>query len=195
MSTTSPAESVADEVIRLFQTHGDSEYGGEAVTQLEHALQAATLALQQQASTAVVVAALLHDIGHLLHDLPDDAPLQGVDDLHENLGARWLGSRFESNVTEPVRLHVAAKRYLCAVEPEYQQTLSEPSLVSLGLQGGPMSEGEVQQFEQNPFFRDAVQLRRFDDAAKMVGFQTPPIDNFVPLIREVARPLPATVAP
>lgn len=195
MSAASPAESVADEVIRLFQTHGDSQYGGEAVTQLEHALQAATLAVQQQASTAVVVAALLHDIGHLLHDLPADAPLQGVDDLHEILGARWLCSRFESDVTEPVRLHVAAKRYLCAVEPEYQRTLSEPSLVSLTLQGGPMSEAEVRQFEQLPFFQVAVQLRRFDDAAKIVGFKTPPVDHFVPLIRQVTRPRQATVAP
>jgi len=195
VSAASPAESVADEVIRLFRTHGDSEYGGEAVTQLEHALQAATLAVQQQASAAVVVAALLHDIGHLLHDLPADAPRQGVDDLHENLGARWLCSRFESDVTEPVRLHVAAKRYLCAVEPEYQRTLSEPSLVSLTLQGGPMSEAEVRQFEQLPFFQDAVQLRRFDDAAKIVGFKTPPVDHFVPLIRQVTKPLPATVTP
>lgn len=190
MNESSLSESVADDVVRLFRALGHSDYGGEAVSQLEHALQAATIALQHQESVEVVIAALLHDIGHLLHDLPENAPLEGVDDLHENLGARWLSSRFGPEVTELVRLHVAAKRYLCTVDPEYKQTLSEPSRVSLALQGGLMSATESVDFEASEYFREAIVLRQFDDAAKVPGLITPPIEHFVPLIRQVARTAP-----
>jgi phosphonate degradation associated HDIG domain protein len=194
VNESSLSESVADEVVRLFRAMGHSEYGGEAVSQLEHALQAATIALQHQESVAVVIASLLHDVGHLLHDLPEDAPLEGVDDLHETLGARWLSSRFGPEVTEPVRLHVAAKRYLCTVDSEYQRTLSEPSLVSLGLQGGLMSTTESLEFEASEYFREAIVLRQFDDAAKVPGLITPPIEHFVPLIRQMARTAPESRA-
>ena len=186
MPGASAAESVSDVVLQLFRAHGDSAYGGESVTQLEHGLQAAFLAQRQNGSAALIVASLLHDVGHLLHDLPDDAPERGVDDHHEALGARWMKRRFGPEVIEPVRLHVAAKRYLCAVEPDYLQTLSEPSLVSLKLQGGPMSLPEIEQFRQNPYHQDAVTLRRCDDAAKVVGWQTPSLEEFVPLIDQVA---------
>ena len=126
-------------VIDLFATHGSSEYGGENVTQEEHALQCAELAAADGAPATLVAAALLHDIGHLLHDLPADAPERGIDDLHEALGGRWLESRFVPAVTEPVRMHVAAKRYLATMEPGYFERLSEASVLSLRLQGGPMS--------------------------------------------------------
>ncbi len=169
---------VVDEVLRLFREHGDSEYGGEAVTQLEHALQAATRAEKSGADSSLIAAALLHDVGHLLQNLPDDAPDQGVDDRHEELGGRWLDRRFGPAVTEPVRLHVAAKRYLCAVEPGYFSELSRPSVVSLELQGGPMSDEEAKAFETNPHYREAVSLRRWDDEAKVVGEQTPPLEAF-----------------
>ncbi len=169
---------VVNEVLRLFREHGDSEYGGEAVTQLEHALQAAVRAEKSGADSSLIAAALLHDVGHLLHNLPDDAPDQGVDDRHEELGGRWLESRFGPAVTEPVRLHVAAKRYLCAVEPGYFSELSRPSVISLELQGGPMSEEEAEAFEANPHYREAVSLRRWDDEAKVVGEQTPPLEAF-----------------
>ena len=110
--------SIGNVVATLFQSRGDSEYGGEGVSQREHALQAALLAQHAGANEALVAAALLHDIGHLLHDLPDDAPEQSIDDVHENRAAAWLTRHFGPHVTEPVRLHVAAKRYLCAVDPD-----------------------------------------------------------------------------
>ena len=176
-----PMESVqiVAEILRLFRERGDSEYGGESITQAEHAFQAADLALENGADSTLVVAALLHDIGHLLHNLPDDAPDQGVDDEHEELGGRWLEKRFGPAVTEPVRLHVAAKRYMCASDPEYYNLLSEPSRVSLALQGGPMSAEEVAEFERNPFHEAAVRVRRWDDEAKIVDKVTTPLEGFV----------------
>ena len=149
-----------DDILQLFRDRGDSQYGEEAVSQLDHALQTATLALGSGADNALIAAALMHDIGHLLHDLPDDAPDQGIDDRHEVAGGTWLAKRFGEEVTEPVRLHVPAKRYLCAVDPAYQAQLSPPSVLSLKLQGGPMTTDGVAEFEQNPQFERAVRLRR-----------------------------------
>jgi len=173
------------EVLRLFETRGDSEYGGEAVTQREHALQAAMFAERNGSPPSLIVAALLHDIGHLLHRLPDDAPEQGIDDRHETLGANWLKRRFGSNVVAPVLLHVAAKRYLCAAEPTYHDELSPPSRLSLELQGGPMSVAEVTEFSQHPQFDWAVSLRRFDDAAKVPKLETPTLEYFAKYIDQV----------
>lgn len=174
------------EIIELFSARGDSQYGGEAVSQLEHALQAATLAEQEQASKELIVAALLHDVGHLLHELPSDAPDTGIDDRHENSAGYYLRRVFPESVTEPIRLHVAAKRYLCAVDAGYRDTLSQPSIVSLGLQGGPMSQAEVAQFEAHPQYRDAVRLRRWDDAAKIPKLPTPPLEHFAAYLLECA---------
>jgi phosphonate degradation associated HDIG domain protein len=171
---------IVEEVLRLFRERGDSGYGGEAVTQCEHALQAAHFARETRAAPALVAAALLHDIGHLLHDLPDDAPEQGKDDRHEELGARWLARWFGPDVAEPVRLHVAAKRYLCAAEPAYFQHLSGPSRTSLQLQGGPMSAGEAEAFRASPHFVGAVLLRRWDEAAKVPSMVVAGIETYVP---------------
>ncbi|MCB1019544.1 MAG: HD domain-containing protein [Acidobacteria bacterium] len=168
---------VVNEILELFRRRGGSEYGGENVTQLEHALQCAALAQAEQAEDTLVAAALLHDVGHLLHDLDDDAPDRGVDDLHENLGAAWLKNRAPAAVSEPVRLHVDAKRYLCASEPAYYDTLSEPSRVSLRLQGGPMTAEQRAEFERNPFWRDGLRLRRWDDEAKVVDAVTPSLED------------------
>lgn len=184
---TGEHEPVTWEVLRLFAERGSSEYGGEAVTQLQHALQAAVFAERQHATPALIVAALLHDIGHLLHGLPEDAPDQGIDDYHEALAGRWLKKRFGSDVAEPVRLHVAAKRYLCATDPDYFQQLSPPSVQSLKLQGGPMSREEVQQFALLEFCTPAVTLRRWDDAAKDPAMITPPLDYFAAYIDQVIR--------
>lgn len=173
---------VVEKIISLFEKNGDSEYGGEAVTQGEHALQAAHLAMEEGCLANVVVASLLHDVGHMLHQLPDDAPEHGIDDLHEELGYRFLGKYFKEAVAEPVKLHVAAKRYLCTCEPEYFGMLSEPSIVSLNLQGGPMSEAECQEFEQNAHYLDAVQLRRFDDLAKVPNMEVRPLAFYLTLI-------------
>ena len=173
-----------DEILELFRRHGDSLYGGEAVTQLEHALQAAWAAERERTSPALVAAALLHDIGHLLHDLPEDAPDAGIDDLHETLGQRWLARHFSPAITEPVRMHVVAKRYLCAVEPNYLARLSPTSVQSLELQGGAFNPEEVQEFGAHAFSDDAVKLRRWDDAAKVVGLATPDLQHFVPILEE-----------
>ena len=167
-----------DEVLQLFEQRGHSQYGGEAVSQLEHALQSAFLAEQEGAPAALIVAALLHDLGHLLHDLPDDAPERGIDDDHETIASNYLKPLYPESVTDPLRLHVAAKRYLCAVDSGYQQSLSEPSRISLTLQGGPMTAAEVARFRQSPHWEDAVRLRRWDDAAKVPGLVTPPLSHF-----------------
>jgi phosphonate degradation associated HDIG domain protein len=169
---------IVEKIIDLIEKNGDSEYGGEAVTQGEHALQAAHLAIEEGCPSNIVVAGLLHDIGHMLHALPDDAPEQGIDDLHEELGYRFVNKYFKQAVSEPVRLHVAAKRYLCSKEPEYLGQLSEPSILSLKLQGGPMSPEECRLFEHNPFYLDAVQLRRFDDLAKVPDWEVRPLSHY-----------------
>ncbi|WP_425396017.1 phosphonate degradation HD-domain oxygenase [Aeoliella sp.] len=169
----------------MFEKHGGSMYGGEAVTQQEHALQAAWLAEQQHSSDALVTAALLHDVGHLLHDLPDDAPDRGIDDQHEDLAAEWLQRHFPPEVVEPVRLHVESKRYLCATEPGYWEALSEPSRQSLELQGGAMNETECEQFRQGEHFEAALQLRRWDDEAKVAGLKTPAVAHFLEFVDRV----------
>lgn len=175
------------EVIReLFESRGHSEYGFEVVTQLEHALQAAHSAEQESATPELITAALLHDVGHLLHKLPDDAPDQGIDDRHEILGRNWLQKRFGPEVSEPVRLHVDAKRYLCAVDADYDSRLSEPSRQSMELQGGIMTQSEAREFSGNPFCQDAVNLRRWDDNAKIAGLETPTLEHFLTIIADCA---------
>ena len=167
------------EVINLMKDKGHSMYGGEEVTQLMHGLQAAAMARSEGSPHTLVSAALLHDIGHMLHQLPDDAPDQGIDDYHENLGASYLSNHFRPEVAEPVRLHVAAKRYMCATMPDYMSKLSEVSIQSLKLQGGPMTEAEVADFEKEPYFRQAIQLRHWDDAAKDPNMKTPSLEDFI----------------
>lgn len=178
------ADEVIDYLRELFVQRGDSLYGGEAVTQLEHGLQAAYLAEQQHASPQLIAAALLHDVGHLLHDLPESAPDEGIDDVHEHLGAKWLADKFPDSVVLPIRMHVAAKRYLCAVDPTYRSTLSEPSEISLQLQGGPMTADECEEFRTRPHYLDAISLRRWDDQAKTAGLATPGLDHFLGSIRQ-----------
>lgn len=178
--------NITQHIAQCFATRGDSEYGGESVTQLEHALQCSYLAEQAGATTELVVAALLHDIGHLLHELPDDAPEQGIDDHHENSGYRFLQKHFSKAVTEPVRQHVAAKRYLVSVDSEYLSQLSEPSLISLKLQGGLMSPKEQQDFTTGEYWQDSVRLRRWDDLAKVIDLQTPDLQHYLPMVQQVA---------
>lgn len=162
----------------LFSERGEGEYHGEAVTQLEHALQAAYMAEQDGRSAELITAALLHDVGHLLHGHGEDYLEHGVNDRHEDLGARFLARAFGAEVIEPIRLHVPAKRYLCAARASYLATLSPASVRSLELQGGPMSADEVAEFERHPQFASAVALREYDDRAKVVGLSTPPLAHF-----------------
>lgn len=170
--------SIVDEIIQLFRDHGAGLYFGESVTETEHGLQSALLAEQSGAKPSLVVAALLHDIGHLLHEQGEDVADRGIDARHENAGAAWLARHFGPAVVDPVRLHVAAKRYLCATDPAYRSRLSPASEKSLMLQGGPMTADEIGAFEAEPHFRDAVALRHWDDQAKVVGQAVPPIERY-----------------
>lgn len=170
-------------IVELIGGKGKRQYGLSTINQRAHALQAALLAEQAGCGSALIVAALVHDIGHMVHDLGDDPAKDGIDDRHEALGAAWLEGRFGPAVTEPVRLHVAAKRYLCGREPDYFAGLSPDSVRSLALQGGPMTAVEITAFEALPHFAEAVQLRRFDEGAKVKGLATPDATHYVPHIR------------
>jgi [1-hydroxy-2-(trimethylamino)ethyl]phosphonate dioxygenase len=172
-------------LIDIYEHKATGRYGLSDVNQLQHALQSATLAEKAGKPAAFVVAALLHDVGHMIHDLGEDPASAGVDDSHEERAAGWLRQSFTAEVTEPIRLHVPAKRYLCAKEPSYMQVLSEDSVRSLALQGGPMAAAEVVEFERNTHFQDAVDLRRIDDLAKDPLAMTPPFVHFLPLIDAV----------
>jgi len=171
-------EITVDSLLTLLQEKGTRRYGLHDVSQLQHALQAALLAEQEGCGRELIVASLLHDIGHMVHGLGDNPAERGVDDRHEALGHAYLARCFGPEVTEPVRLHVAAKRYLCATEPDYFSRLSPDSVLSLSLQGGPMSDAEVAAFRALPQAEAAVLLRRFDEAAKVKDLPTPPAGHF-----------------
>ena len=176
-----------DEVFELMESRGGANYGGEGVTQLVHALQCATLAEEAGGDAALISAALLHDIGHLVHDLGHAPATRGIDDRHELRGREWLGLRFGEGVTEPVRLHVDAKRYLTAIDPGYFATLSPGSVRSLELQGGPFPADLAADFIRLPHAPAAVRLRRWDEGAKVLGKSTPELDHFRPYLEASLR--------
>lgn len=170
-------------VLDVLSTQGHSRYEGEDVSQLEHALQAAVLAEAEAASPALVVAALLHDIGHLLS--PASGAMSGDldrDQYHEQRGAAALASLFDDSVCRPIALHVIAKRYLCVAETGYESSLSRASQHSLALQGGALTDAEAVQFLADPYAHAAIRLRRWDDQAKVLGLATPELDHFRPLL-------------
>lgn len=171
--------TISEEIREIYANRATGRYGLSAVNQLQHGLQAATLAERNGEPAHLIVAALVHDIGHMVHDLGDDPARSGIDDLHEERGAEWLARRFGPEVVEPVRLHVPAKRYLCAVDAGYFSKLSEDSVRSLALQGGPMSKEEVAAFEKLPFAEAAVRLRKLDEAAKNPSAITPELGHFM----------------
>ncbi len=172
-----------DTLLHLLRTHGGMAYHGEAVTQLQHALQCAHLAEKANAQPALVAAALLHDIGHLVHHLGEDAAVRGIDDRHEHRGAGLIQRVFPPSVSEPVRLHVQAKRYLCAIDHSYLQGLSPASLQSLQLQGGVMSATDALSFMARPYATAALQLRRWDDGAKDPQAHPPPLEHYAARLR------------
>jgi gamma-butyrobetaine dioxygenase len=169
-----------DEVLELYERWGDRHYD-EVVGQGLHARQTAALAAEAGADDTVVAAALLHDIGHLL-DLAGHPP-----GPHEVTGPDHLAGLFPAAVTDPIRLHVEAKRYLCAVDPAYRGRLSAGSKRSLLRQGGPLAPGEVAAFEALPGATGAVALRRWDDAGKVAGLAVPELAAYEPVLRSVAR--------
>lgn len=169
----------------IFTRRGAESYLGEQVTMSEHMLQCALLAEEAGADDAMVASALLHDIGHYTSEFEPDAADDGIDNLHEDAGARVLAPFFPERVTEPVRCHVAAKRYLCATDPAYFDTLSDASVLSLKLQGGPMSASEVAELREHPHLDAIVQVRIWDDRAKVPGKRTPGFDHYVPVLQRL----------
>jgi gamma-butyrobetaine dioxygenase len=179
--------TIVETIEELFARWGATAYHGEDVSQAEHALQAADLAAREGAPDRLVVAALLHDIGHLLDGQDEDLAHRGVDGRHEEAGCAWLAQHFGPEITEPIRLHVAAKRYLCAVSPSYHDGLSPASRLSLSVQGGAMSNAERAAFERNPAHSDAVRLRHWDDTAKVPGLEVPGLGHYRERLSELAK--------
>ncbi len=173
---------VLQEIEALFARHGGESYG-EGVTMLQHALQTAALAQAEGADDSLVIAALLHDIGHFLQPTDDSFGYH----KHDRSGGEWLAQRFGPAVSEPVRLHVAAKRYLCATAADYFGRLSAASVHSLGKQGGPMSATEAAAFAASPHTEAAVRLRRWDDGGKVDGLHVPDLPNYRQRIERLIR--------
>jgi [1-hydroxy-2-(trimethylamino)ethyl]phosphonate dioxygenase len=170
--------TIADEIFAIFNSRGSAAYFGEPVSTTEHGLQAAHFGQEAHASASLVLAALLHDIGHLVAPTPDDIKEWTDDAHHERIGGGWLARRFGPEVSEPVRLHVPAKRYLCATRPEYVARLSPASVLTLKLQGGAMTPAEIAAFEAEPFFREALLVREWDDHGKIAGLSTPDLESY-----------------
>ena len=175
------------EIEAVLARRGEEEYAGEPVSQLQHALQCAALAEAEAADDTLVTAALLHDLGHLMEDDPDGEAARGSDACHENSGAWFLAQWFGPAVTEPIRMHVDAKRWLCLRRCGYAEGLSSASLRSLALQGGAFSDDEADAFLCQPHAAAAIRLRLWDDAAKDPAAVTPPLSHFLDIAERVMR--------
>jgi phosphonate degradation associated HDIG domain protein len=169
----------------IFSRRGGEEYLGEPVTMAQHMLQGASFAERDGETDAIVVATLLHDVGHFTSEFGTFSMADTRDKYHEEAGADVLDAFFPALVTDCVRHHVAAKRYLCAVEPDYFSELSEASIHSLNLQGGPMAADEIVSFETNPNLDAIVKVRRYDDAGKVADMKTPDFTHFAPVVQRV----------
>lgn len=169
----------------IFERRGGEEYLGEPVTMAQHMLQGATLAEQNGQDEVIIVSALLHDIGHFTSEFGTFRMNDTEDRFHEAAGADVLQDFFPSLVTDCVRYHVAAKRYLCATRPAYFNQLSQASIHSLNLQGGAMNEAEVAEFEKNPNLREIVEVRNLDDAGKHADMHTPAFAHFAPMVQRI----------
>jgi phosphonate degradation associated HDIG domain protein len=174
---------VIDAITRLYLEKGGRAYEGEGITQLEHALQSAQLAERDGAPPQLICAALLHDLGHLLNDRGETPTLRGIDDLHQYAALPFLRPLFPEAVLAPIRLHVDAKRYLCATRPQYYDALSEDSKRSLELQGGVFSAADAEAFIRQPYATEAVSVRLWDDAAKVAGAPTPQLAHYEGFLR------------
>lgn len=176
---------IAD-IERLFRDHGHIAYSGEGVSQAEHALQSAMLAEGEGAAPALVAAAFLHDLGHLMNLQGETPSARGIDDMHQYFAIPFLRALFPPEVIEPIRLHVDAKRALCALEPDYYEALSPDSRRSLTLQGGVFTRAEAEAFLAKPHAAEALRLRRWDDRAKVPGAATPPLERFLGIAARAA---------
>lgn len=169
----------------IFKRRGGEEYLGEPVTMAEHMLQGAHFAEKAGEPDVIVVSALLHDIGHFTSEFGTFSMDDTEDRLHEEAGAEVLEAYFPTLVTDCVRYHVAAKRYLCAAKPEYYKRLSEASIHSLNLQGGPMSDTEMEAFEKEPNLAEIVKVRYYDEAGKRADLQTKPFSHYAPMVQRI----------
>ena len=189
MSHPNPPEltsvTIVDFLASIFERRGGEEYLGEPVTMAEHMLQGATIAEQNGQSELIIVSALLHDIGHFTSEFGTFSMDDTKDKLHEEAGAQVLERFFPTLVTDCVRYHVAAKRYLCATKPEYFNRLSEASVHSLNLQGGPMNSEEITEFELNPNLKEIIQVRYLDDAGKRGDMETSAFSHFAPMVQRI----------
>lgn len=169
----------------IFARRGGEEYLGEPVTMAQHMLQAAHVAEQAGQAEEVIVAALLHDIGHFTSEFGTYSPDDTEDRHHEDAGGDVLAPFFPPRVVDCVRQHVAAKRYLCATRPDYFNKLSPASVHTLSLQGGPMSAEEVAIFECSPYLKDIIKVRVYDEAGKCADMSTPPFAHYAPMVQRV----------
>ena len=177
-------DNIVEFLGNLITEKGGESYLGEAVTMRDHMLQAAWQAENAGASDKVIAAALLHDIGHYVGEFGDDYIEKGLDNRHQLSGAKILENFFDIEVVQPVKLHVDAKRYLCAVDPDYLNELSDASIKTLALQGGPMNQAEVEEFESQPGYETAVQVRKYDDNAKDPYISTPSIEHYLKYVQK-----------
>lgn len=189
MSKPESSKLTSDNIVafigNIFERCGDEEYLGEPVTMAQHMLQGATIAEQNGQEEDIVVGALLHDIGHFTSEFGTFSMEDTEDRFHEEAGAKVLSEFFPSVITDCVRYHVAAKRYLCATKPEYFNRLSSASVHSLNLQGGPMEPEEVAEFERNPNLKKIIQVRYLDEAGKRADMETPDFWHFAPMVQRV----------
>ncbi len=180
-------DSIVDHIEDVFRRRGAESYLGEQVTMAQHMLQTAQCAEQAGANNSQIVAALLHDIGHYKNEIPETSLAKGVDNFHEEAGANFLEDYFPLSVVEPIRQHVAAKRYLCAVNSDYFERLSPASVHTLNLQGGPMNTEEVEEFEKNDYLVQCIQLRYCDEDGKDPERKHPPFSYYRPLIESLVK--------
>ncbi len=178
-------ENLVEYLRDIFLRRGAESYLGESVTMSQHMLQTAYNAEKAGEPAWVITSALLHDIGHYTGEFPEDYIEQGVDNRHEHTGPAILEKFFDAEIVEPVRLHVQAKQYLCAVDPDYLGDLSDASVKTLELQGGPFNSDQVAAFEKNPHLETTIKIRKYDDGGKVAGVQTPDIDHYLAIVQQV----------
>ncbi|QFI38702.1 HD domain-containing protein [Moritella marina ATCC 15381] len=177
-----------------FEDNGHVAYG-EHISMGEHMLQSAYYAEQKNSSDAIITAALLHDFGHLILELPEDIAEHGIDGYHEDVGAQFLAPYFPKQIIDGIALHVQAKRYLCAVKPKYHGQLSQASQDSLAVQGGQMNAQEIAEFEQLPFYKDALQVRLFDDLGKNLALEHPDLAYYLHIAQQFVTNKPHVLSP
>ena len=181
------SHNIVNHIEEIFNRRGAESYLGEDVTMSQHMLQAAQCAKKSGADDSLIVAALLHDIGHYQNEIPETALAKGKNNYHEEAGANFLEDYFPLSVVEPIRQHVATKRYLCAVRPEYFELLSAASIDTLNLQGGPMTSEEVIEFEKNDYLEECIKLRYWDEDAKDSNRICPSFSYYRALIESLVK--------